>query len=191
MSKVSFSVIALMALMLSGCVTDEPKTEAKRDALQDQAQATLREMRATDPGLPSALDNAYAYAVFPSVSKGAVVVGGASGRGIVYQGGRMIGYCELNQATVGAALGGESYSELILFQTENDLGRLKSGNFTFGAEAHAVALKAGASANGTFEHGFRVFVFQHGGLMVDLSLNGQKFKYQAGEPSNNVPQNNP
>jgi lipid-binding SYLF domain-containing protein len=178
------------AFFLSGCAT-APETPAAKKGLNEEAQGALAQMKAKDPKLNDFLNRSYGYAIFPSVGKGGVVVGGAYGRGVVYEQGRMIGYSELNQASVGLQLGGQTYSELIVFQNEDALGRLKSGNFDVGASASAVALNAGASAAARFENGVAIFTMPQGGLMFDVSVTGQKLNFQAGTaPHTNNNNNN-
>jgi lipid-binding SYLF domain-containing protein len=128
--------------------------------------------------LQSFLDRAYGYAIFPTVGKGAVGVGGAYGRGEVFERGVLIGYCDLSQGTVGVQLGGQSYSELLVFENKNALDKFTSGEFAFDAQASAVALKSGASANAKFSNGVAVFTMTKEGLMFEASIGGQKFSYQ-------------
>jgi lipid-binding SYLF domain-containing protein len=128
--------------------------------------------------LQSFLDRAYGYAIFPTVGTGAVGVGGAYGRGEVFERGVLIGYCDLSQGTVGVQLGGQSYSELLVFENKNALDKFTSGEFAFDAQASAVALKSGASANAKFSNGVAVFTMTKEGLMFEASIGGQKFSYQ-------------
>jgi lipid-binding SYLF domain-containing protein len=130
-----------------------------------------------DPGLDKFFTSAAGYAVFPSVGKGAIGVGGAYGKGELFEGGRMTGYCTLTQATIGLALGGQAYTELIFFETQDTLSGFKSGDFAFAAQASAVALKSGASADARYANGVLVFTMPQGGLMFEASIGGQKFKY--------------
>jgi lipid-binding SYLF domain-containing protein len=171
-------VLAACAFVATGCAT-APKTEAKRDALRSEAEATVKSMVARDPGIQAAIEQAAGYAVFPSIGQGGLIVGGAYGRGVLYEGGRMTGYVELNQGSVGAQLGGQTFAELILFETPDAVARLRAGNFDLGAEAQAVALNAGAGAATRFEDGVAVFVMPKGGLMAGVSVNGQKLNYQS------------
>jgi lipid-binding SYLF domain-containing protein len=84
----------------------------------------------------------------------------------------------LNQGSIGAQLGGQSFEELIVFHDPNALDRLKSGTFEFGATASAVALKSGAAAGTTFADGVAVFTVPRAGLMAELTITGQKLNYQ-------------
>ena len=91
-------------------------------------------------------DTAYGYAVFPTIGKGGIVVGGAYGNGRVYEKGKVIGDTSMTQVSVGLQLGGQAYSEIIFFEDQRALKEFTSGNFEFGADASVVAITAGASA---------------------------------------------
>jgi lipid-binding SYLF domain-containing protein len=165
------------ALLLAGCST-APTTAAKQEQLTNKTQAALQTAKETDPGLQKFFDTAVGYAVFPSVGKGAVGIGGAYGRGELFEGGKPVGFCTLTQASIGLALGGQAYTELIFFETTEALDRFKSGNFAFAAQVSAVALKSGASANAKYANGVAVFTLGEQGLMYEASVGGQKFSYQ-------------
>lgn len=170
-------VSATSLTFTSGCST-APKSESERVDLKAEAGATLARAKRNDPSLGALLDKARGYAVFPTVGKGAVGVGGAYGRGVLYQGGAFIGYCDLSQASIGFQLGGQAYSEIIAFETSEALNTFKSGNFAFSAQATAVALKSGAGANAKYDNGVAVFTMGESGLMYEASIGGQKFSYQ-------------
>ena len=89
----------------------------------------------------------YGYAVFPTVGKGGLGVGGAVGTGRVYEQGRYIGDVLLTQLSVGFQAGGQAYSQIVLLQDKRALDEFTSGEFGFGAGVGAVAVTAGASAS--------------------------------------------
>ncbi len=171
------ALVAVGGLFLSGCSTT-PKSEAKRENLDSEVQTAITVARNTDPGLQKFFDTAAGYAVFPKVGKGAWIVGGAYGRGELFQGGQKVGYCTLTQATVGLAAGGQEYTEIIFFETPEAVNKFKAGDFTFAAQASAVALRTGASANAKYANNVLVFTVGETGLMVEASVGGQKFNYQ-------------
>ena len=142
--------------------------------------------------------NSYAYAVFPTVGEGALVVGGARGNGHVYVHGRLVGDTTMTQLSVGFQAGGKAYSQIIFFEDKRALDEFESGKFEFSAGASAVAITAGASAsvgttgassgasggekdattNGAYETGMAVFTIAKGGLMYAADIAGQKFSYR-------------
>jgi len=172
-------LIGLAVATLAACAT-APKTPAAQRDLAASAEVTLQTMRTKDPGLPALLDAAYAYAVFPSIGKGGVVVGAAYGRGVLYERGKMAGFVELNQGSIGAQLGAQSFSELIVFRSQFDVAKLKAGNFSLGGNASAVALNEGASKAADFQDGVAVFTLPRGGLMAELTVSGQQLNYSPG-----------
>ena len=152
-----------------------------------------------EAGASAALFKAsYAYAVFPTIAKGGFFVGGARGKGRVYEKGRYVGDATMSQISLGLQLGGQAYSEIVLFQSRQDLARFESGKFALGAQASAVAITAGASASasttgagtsasgietsavttGRFQDGVAVFTIAKGGLMYEAAVAGQKFSYE-------------
>jgi len=140
---------------------------------------------------------AYGYAVFPTIGKGGVGIGGAFGKGRVYEKGKYVGDASMTQVTVGFQLGGQAYSQIIFFQNQGAFKEFTGGNFAFGAEASAVAITAaaGAKANttgssagvsgtknsaatvGAYHNGMATFTVAKGGLMYEASIGGQKFSY--------------
>ena len=173
----SAALVALLLATIVGCNT-APKSEEKKDALVDQAQAMLREMKSQDSSLQGFLDRGYGYVIFPNVGKGGLVAGGAYGRGVVYRGNEMVGYADLSQASIGLQAGGQTFSELIVFENEDTFNKFTKSELQFGANVSAIALKTGAGSSATFKNGLAVFVMPKGGLMFEVSLSGQQFKYQ-------------
>ena len=172
---------ALAVFLSAGCAT-APTTPAERNELHTDAQATVEQLERRDPSLRATLDRAAGYAVFPTIGKGGMLVGGAFGRGVLFVDHEPVGYVELNQASIGAILGGESFAELIVFETPEALLELEDGEFEVGANASATALTTGAAAATRFEGGVAVFVAPRGGLMVDVSVSGQQIDYQPLDP---------
>lgn len=144
-------------------------------------------------------DDAYGYAIFPTVGKAAFVIGGARGKGRVFVGGRAVGDTTVTELSLGFQAGGQAFSQVIFFQDRRAFEEFSSGGFEFGAGARAVAITAGASAMaGTtggsagysggkrdaatsgagYYKGMAVYVIAKAGLMLDLSVSGQKFSYR-------------
>lgn len=141
--------------------------------------------------------SAYGYAVFPTIGKGGIGIGGAYGKGRVYEKGRHVGDASMAQITVGFQLGGQAYSQVVFFQDQRAFREFTSGSFEFGAEASAVAITAGAGAKagtagssaqasggqhdartvGVYNKGMATFTVAKGGLMYEASVGGQKFSY--------------
>lgn len=141
------------------------------------ADETIKLLKKTDPSLSQFFKSSAGYAVFPSVGKGALGLGGAHGGGIVYDHGKPVGKTSLTQVTIGLQVGGQAYAEIIFFEGEKVLSDFKAGNFEFSGQVSAVAVRAGASANAGYRNGVAVFTATKGGLMFEASVGGQKFSY--------------
>lgn len=143
----------------------------------------------------------YGYALFPTIGKAGFGIGGAYGDGRVYVGGNYVGDATVTQLTIGFQLGGQAYSQIIFFEDAAALQQFTSGNFEFSAQATAVAITAGASAEAStgggvtgsvsggrndaatahlgYRKGMAIFTIAKGGLMYEASIGGQKFSYRS------------
>jgi lipid-binding SYLF domain-containing protein len=187
--KLSVSLAAVAALFfIVGCNTT-PKSGAVREQLRTDAQSTLRKMESQDPSVRDLISRSYGYVVFPSIGKGGLIVGGAFGRGAVFERGNTnantnanvtgnyIGDAELNQGSIGAQLGGATFAELIVFETQSALNKFRQEKLEFGADAQAVIVKAGAAGATSFRNGVAVLQMPEGGAFAGVALTGQKIEY--------------
>ena len=131
--------------------------------------------------MQSLFDKAVGYAVFPKVGKGGIGIGGARGKGLLIVSDETVAVVTLTQLSFGFQLGGQVYSEIIFFEDDMALGNFKRGNYELGAQASAVAITAGASADADFNEGVAIFTQAKGGLMYEATVGGQKFKVEAKE----------
>jgi len=146
--------------------------------LHKDVEATIKRMTERDEGLRKAIDEAYGYAVYPSIGRAGAVLGVSFGKGEVFKQGKLIGYSGAVQVTIGVQLGGQTYSELVLLQNKEALDRFKAGKVGFAANASVVLVKAGASAANNYKGGMQVFVLPTGGMMLDLDIGGQKLFFR-------------
>lgn len=165
----------VLAAILLFCHSAIAGWDANAEKSASEAIAAFKEK---DPKLQSFFDKAHGYAVFASVGKAGIGIGGAHGSGVVYEKGKAIGTTTLTQLTIGFQLGGQVYSEIIFFKDKAALDRFTKGQFELGAQASAVAVTAGASANVDYSNGVAIFTMAKGGLMYEASVGGQKFSYE-------------
>jgi lipid-binding SYLF domain-containing protein len=167
-----------VAGLLGGCAT-APASRPEREALLTESVTALKRMSAEDPGVPALVKRGAGYALFPTVTKGGLVVGGARGQGVLYEQGRHTAYCDLTQATVGAQVGAQTFSELLVFENRAALDRFRAGQLAFAADASAVALTRGVAADFSFIDGVAVVVSPLSGVMVEAAVGGQQFTCEA------------
>lgn len=140
----------------------------------------------------------YGYAVFPTVGKAGLGIGGAHGDGRVYEKGKYVGDSKMTQLSIGFQAGGQAFSQIVFFEDKRSFDEFTSGNFEFGANAGAVVITAAASGSaatsgatgsasggkkdaataGKYHKGTAVFIIAKGGLMYEASVSGQKFSYK-------------
>src|SRR4026209_2274376 len=80
--------------------------QAEEDLRKEAEQAKASFLKA-DAGLQKFFDESAGYAMFPGIGKGGFIVGGARGRGVVYQKGSVVGETVMTQASIGAQAGGQ------------------------------------------------------------------------------------
>jgi hypothetical protein len=146
-------------------------------ALHEEVVATLTRLKNKHPELKPALEKSAGYAVFPSMGRASAVLGGAYGRGEVYEDGKPIGIASLGQLTLGVQVGGQTFSEVVFFKSQDALDRFKQGRIAFTANASAVIVRAAASGTTDYESDVTAKAFARGGMLLEVSLGGQRFKF--------------
>jgi len=191
MSKRLLAGVGLVALLLA-----LPASAARE--VKDYSE-TINDFKKI-PVVAKFFDGAHGYAVFPTVGKGGLGVGGSHGKGQVYRGGQVIGFTSTSDISIGLQAGGQAYSQIIFFENETALTQFTGGNFEFDASASAIAVQAtaeaGAGTEGTgasssasktsgkattgakYQKGIVVFTMAKGGLMYAATIAGQKYSYK-------------
>lgn len=149
----------------------------KPDLAKDSKEA-LANMKEKNPDLVSFTDKAYAYVIFPKVTKAGLGIGGAAGKGIVFKDKAPIGSSKLKQASIGLQAGGQQYSEVIFFENKKSFDHFINGKLKFDGQATAVAIKKGVALDIAYKDGVAVFTKAIGGLMFEASIGGQYFTYE-------------
>lgn len=171
----AFVALALAAGSATAIAAWDPDEVTEYDEKSQVAIATFKEK---DPTIQRFFDAAAGYVVIPTVGKGGIGIGGARGKGILYEGGKPTAVVTLTQLSFGFQWGGQAYSEFIFFEDNATLQNFKKGNFELNAQASAVAITAGASADAGFNDGMAIFTQAKGGLMYEAAIGGQKFKVE-------------
>jgi lipid-binding SYLF domain-containing protein len=159
------------------------KAEAELKQLKTDAEATKKVAENDVANIQNYYDSCVGYVIFPKIAKGGLVIGGAHGRGIVFERRKvlpdnMVGTAEVSQGSIGFQIGGQTFSEMIFFENDMTFENFKKSNVEFSATASGVAGGAGATEAAKYENGVAIFVFGQKGLMGEASIGGQKFKYK-------------
>jgi len=189
--KTKISSLLFIATMLLAGAT------ASMSASSDAYEATISIFKnAGESG--TYFGNSYAYAVFPTIGKGGLGVGGAHGSGRAYVQGAHVANVKVTQLSIGFQAGGQAFSQIVFFQDKRAFDEFSSGSFEFDATVQAVAITASATATagtqgaaagaaggkkdattaGKYHKGMAVFTVAKGGLMYQAAVGGQKFSYK-------------
>lgn len=170
------AIFALLILFLPHFMMAQD--DKAREKLISDSKDAKTDFIKTDPSMDKLFKSSYGYVIFPKIGKGAIIIGGSGGNGVVYEKGKTIGTAKMAQLSVGAQIGGESYREIIFFEDKEALDRLKENKVEFTGQISAVAAKSGASANAKYADGVAVFTQDLSGLMAEAAVGGQKFTYK-------------
>lgn len=170
--------LTILLIYLAFTCNAYAQSESKRESIIQDSEEAKAAFLKTDPDMEKLFKSAYGYVVLPNIGKGGFLVGGAAGRGVAYEKGEKIGFASMSQVTAGLQAGGQAYSEIIFFETEEAFSRFKENKIEFTAQLSAVAIKPGASASSTYMDGVMVFTMSKGGLMYEATLGGQKLKFK-------------
>jgi lipid-binding SYLF domain-containing protein len=161
--------------LVTGCA-HTPRNAEERSSLVDDAQHALDKMVSADPNLRNTLDQSAGYVIFPHVWQAGFIAGGGAGKGVVFERGRVVGFATLEQGSVGATIGGQTYRELIIARDPYALTQLKNGDFHWDRQLSATAVKSGVASEHLFHNGIAVFVQPESGGMVNASIGGQRIR---------------
>jgi lipid-binding SYLF domain-containing protein len=173
------STLGTLAVALTVAMPATAEGHAVASSARDEsdAAAVIAKFKEKDPGLAKVFAQSAGYVVFPTVGKGGLGIGGARGKGYVYQHGRLIGRSTLTQLTIGLQAGGQAYSEVIFLKDEAALENFKEGHLKLDAQASAVALTERVSGDLAFRDGVAIVTMAEGGLMYEASVGGQKLSF--------------
>ena len=177
-----FFVICVLTLISSAVAQKyNPKeiTEAAKTA-QNATTALNQIMAISDKSIPTdLLRKAKAVAVFPNVVKGAFIIGGQGGKGVISR--RVKGgwgppaLFKLGGASIGFQIGGSSTDVIMLFMTDDSLKNLLEDKFEIGGEASAAAGPVGRTSKASTDAQLKAQILSYSrskGLFAGVSLSG-------------------
>ena len=177
MKSKTVNMKTLLTFVLSIAFLATSFSQGWKPELEKDSREALATMITDAPKLQTYKDQAYAWAVYPKITKAAFVIGGAGGEGMVFHNGDPVGTSKIKQGSFGLQAGGQQYSEVIFFQNKEAFEKFKNGNLKFSAQTSAVAIVPGASFDVAYDEGVAVFTRVKGGIMAEASLGGQHFSF--------------
>lgn len=175
----------LLALAVAGFVLpaaakewDPRQPGGEYMGLLAEAKNAVTAFRLSDPTLSPFFSQAYGYAIFPKITKGGVLVGGAHGRGLVYRDGQPQAQVVVTQGSVGLQAGAKTYRQIMFFRDEPAYQRFLGGQFKLGGQAEANVAGAGAGDRTAYSDGVAVFILDKKGAMAAATVGGQNFRIE-------------
>ena len=140
--------------------------------MEGKSLETIERFKEKNWEMKSVFENSYGYAVFPSIGKGGIVIGGAHGKGILYENGKPIGDTRMTQVSIGFQWGGQSYSEIIFFEDKEAFDLFRTNRLELAAQASAVLVTAGISKDIPYNKGVAIYTLPKAGLMYEATVGG-------------------
>lgn len=169
-----------LCVALPACGSNQEKPQAPLDATDriKGVDDTIALFKQKDSTIEELFSRSAGYVVLPTIGEGAFIVGGGHGSGEAFEAGNYVGRVTVNEVTVGAQIGGQSYSQVVFFETPVDFKRLKDNAFTFNAEVTAIAADQGTAKNAAYKDGVATFILPKKGLMASAAVGGQKLDFR-------------
>ncbi len=176
--------VAALSLSLTGVTAQSSEDEVKR--ITDATTVLNEIMAADDKAIPRAiLQKALAVAVFPSLIKGGVFVGGQRGHGILSVRDKTPGtwsapaFLTITGGSVGAQFGLQAIDLVLVVNDQRGLEQLVMNQFKLGAAAGVAAGPVGREAAASTDIQMRAKILGYSrarGLFAGVTLNGSTIR---------------
>lgn len=163
--------IALWALALAsvGAWAGEAATEDGRTARREaRAAAAVEAFRSSVPA--RFFEEAYGYAVVPRVTRVGAGLGGAWGKGVAYERGRVVGTVRYWQATSGIQAGAASVSLIVFFRDAAAFEDFRDRGIRFSGQAGLTLVTAAHYRTPAYDSGVAMFARSRFGLMFEATI---------------------
>jgi lipid-binding SYLF domain-containing protein len=148
------------------------------DARQVKAQAAIQKIKEKVPRSAMYFEQAYGFAILPSITRAAVGFGGAYGKGLVVEGDQLIGTTGFWQFTSGLQLGANNFSMIVFFKDQEALQYFKAREMQFAGQAGLAVATFGVAGTPAYNDGVAIITVTRLGLMAEFSYGGIKFTYK-------------
>ena len=185
--KMVFAVAFLVALtMIVNPLVAQQSAEDENKRIADALTALDEIMAAADKAVPrSVMEKAEGIAVFPSLIKGGIGIGGQHGRGILSVRDKKTGswsspaFLTINGGSIGAQLGVQAIDLVLVINNQRGLEQLVKNQFKVGADASVAAGPVGRDASAATDIQMRAQILSYSrtrGLFAGATLNGSTIR---------------
>ena len=169
-------VAFLMALLAANPAAAEWQADGSKTEVR--AEQAISVFRSRMPRTESYFEQAYAFVVFPSVTRAGFGFGGAYGKGIVIEAQRTVGTSKFWQFTSGIQAGARSFSMIVFFKDKQALEYYQAGKIQFMGQAGLAIATAGVAGTPAYNDGVAIVTLTRFGLMGEFTVSGAKFTYK-------------
>ena len=178
MTALHFSRRVLAAVLTAGLLSPAGAFAADRSALEREARTALQKLTSTVPAAKSLSGNAAAVLVFPKVTKAGLGIGGQYGDGVLFKGGKAVGYYNTTGASYGLQAGAQTFGYAMFLMNDKAVTALGANEgFEVGVGPSVVVMdegKAKTMTTTTAKDDIYAFIFGQKGLMGGLGVQGNK-----------------
>jgi lipid-binding SYLF domain-containing protein len=175
--RTGFLALTLLALGAGSVAMAEWQAEPGNRLEQRAAQAVQRMQAKVERSHPY-FENAYAYAIWPGITRVALGFGGAYGKGVVIEQGAAVGTVSYWQFSSGIQGGAKNFAMIVFFKDEAALEGLKKGEMQFTGQAGVDIGTIGIAGTPAYSDGVAIIPLTNIGLMAEFSAAGVKFNYK-------------
>ena len=178
MPAMKLSRRVLATALLAALLAPAGAFAADRAALERDARAALQKLTSTVPVAKSLSGSAAAVLVFPKVTKAGLGIGGQYGDGVLFKGGKAVGYYNTSGASFGLQAGAQTYGYAMFLMNDKAVAALGANEgFEVGVGPSVVVVDQGMAKSvttTTAKDDIYAFIFGQKGLMAGIGLQGNK-----------------
>jgi lipid-binding SYLF domain-containing protein len=173
-----FCLIVLVLFLCSSIFTGQSygktakEIDASADAVMDRFYKQVKDAK-------EVVKRSKGLLIFPGVKKGALIVGGEYGKGVMRIGNKAVDYYNMISGSIGFQIGGQAKDIVIAFMSSDALKEFRnSKGWEAGVDGNVALITVGAGESATTTIGNNPivgFVFDVKGLIADMSFKGAKF----------------
>ena len=168
-------IVALMFSAFPAMAEWQADPDDKRQVKAAKAIAGFRERI---PRTVQYFDDAYGYAILPSVTRVGFGFGGAYGKGLVIEGDEVVGTTGYWQFSSGIQMGARYFSMIVFFRDREALEYFKTREMQFVGQAGLAVATVGVAGTPAYNEGVAIVTMTRLGLMGEFAAAGAKYTYR-------------
>lgn len=172
-------VCAFVIACLTMAATAQAEWEADpNNKKQVKAAEVIAAFKERIPRTVDYFNDAYGYAILPSVTRVGFGFGGAYGRGFVIERDTIVGTTRYYQFSSGIQAGARYFAMIVFFRDREALEYYKTAQLQFAGQAGLAVLTGGIAGTPAYNEGVAIVTMTRLGLMGEFSASGVRYTYK-------------